>query len=136
MSENAKKKPIENKSAIIAMAVMVSLAVLCLIVHSVMKPKPEEGSKRITVEVTHRDETVNTFEINTDEKYLYDAMRQENLIGDLEDGYFTTVDGEAADSDAQEWWGYTKGGEYVSYGVGECVIYDGDHFEFTFNIGW
>ena len=50
--------------------------------------------------------------------------------------YVLTVDGETVDEANQEWWGYTKGGEMVEYGVDMCPIADGEHYEFTLNVGW
>ena len=79
------------------------------------------------------------FTIQTDAEYLGDAMKQEGLL-DGEDGpyglYVLTVDGETVDESEQEWWGYTKSGEQVNYGVDTCPIADGEHYEFTLNIGW
>ena len=95
--------------------------------------------KTITVEVTHSDGTTKEFTIKTDEQYLRGALDQEKLIAgtDSEYGlYVLTVDGETVNEENQEWWGYTKSGEYVDVGVDSCEIADGDHYEFTFNVGW
>ncbi len=70
---------------------------------------------------------------------LRGALDQEKLIAgtDSEYGlYVLTVDGETVNEENQEWWGYTKSGEYVDVGVDSCEIADGDHYEFTFNVGW
>ena len=128
----------ENKSkksviAIIVLLVLVATAAICW---QSFKPKAVHGVKNIVVEVNHKDGSTNVFEIATDSEYLYDAMKQENLIGELENGMFEMVDGEYVDSANEEWWGYTKSGEYVSVGLSECVIEDGDHYEFNFNIGY
>ena len=67
------------------------------------------------------------------------CLKQEGLL-DGEDGpyglYVLAVDGETVDESEQEWWGYTKSGEQVNYGVDTCPIADGEHYEFTLNIGW
>ena len=120
-------------SAVIVLIVLIAAAVLCLFA---FKPDTVSGSKEIAVQITHKDGSVNTYEFTTEALYLYDALAEQGLIGELVDGYFTEVDGENAQTGDQEWWGYTKFGEYVNYGVSECVIEDGDQYEFTFNIGW
>ena len=66
-------------------------------------------------------------------------LEQENLITGSESEYglfVETVDGETADSDAQEWWCFTKGGEMLMTGVDDTVIADGEHYEVTFTVGW
>ena len=84
----------------------------------------------------NKDGSVNTYEIETEQEHLYDALAEKGLVGKLESGYFIELDGETAVTEDEEWWGYTRSGEYVNYGVGECVIKDGEHYEFTFNVGW
>jgi len=125
-----------NKRSLIAVAVLLVLVIAAVSCWLIFSPDAVEGQKNIVVQITHKDGTVNTYNISTQEEYLYDAMKEEGIIGDLTDGYFTVVDGETADTEAQEWWGYTKSGEYVSYGASECIIEDGEHYEFTFNVGW
>lgn len=126
----------KNKKPLIAVLALVLLLAVAIGCWFAFAPQGVEGEKHITVEVTHKDGSLNTYEIETTEMYLYDAMKAEGLVGELADEYFVTLDGETADTAGEEWWGYTKSGEYVSYGVGQCVIEDGDHYEFTFHVGW
>ena len=123
-------------AAVIALIVLVAVAVFCWLAFS---PDAVAGGKTITVDVTHKDGTTNTYEITTDAEFLRGAMEQEGLIAgtDGEYGmYVMTVDGETVDEANQEWWGYTKAGEQVNYGVDSCPIIDGEHYEFTLNVGW
>lgn len=129
----------KNKKTLIAVLVLVLLVVVAVICYATFGPKSVEGSKTITVDVTHADGTTNTFTISTDAEFLRGALEQENLISGTESDYglyVLTVDGETVDESNQEWWGYTQSGEMVNYGVDTCPIVDGDHFEFTFNVGW
>ena len=129
----------KNKKSIIAFALLLiflAAAVTCWILFT---PKAVAGEKTVTVDVTHKDGQTNTFVLQTDAEYLGAAMQAEGLLfgNDSPYGiYILTIDGETVNEDNQEWWGYTKSGEYVEYGVDSCVIADGDHYEFTFNIGW
>ena len=81
----------------------------------------------------------NEFVIHTDAEYLRGAMEEKDLVAGEESQYglyMLTVDGETVDESNQEWWGYTKSGEMVNYGIDTCPIADGDHYEFTLNVGW
>ena len=122
--------------AAIVLLVFVAAAATCWFLFT---PKAVEGSKTVTVDVTHKDGTTNIFELHTDAEYLGDAMKEEEILDGI-DGefglYVLTVDGETVDESNQEWWGYTKSGEMVNYGVDTCPIENGDHYEFTFNVGW
>ena len=129
----------KNKKTVIAIVVLVAFIAVAGACWFAFGPKAMAGSKTITVDVTHKDGSVKTFVIKTDAEYLRGAMEQESLLlgNESEYGlYVLTVDGETVDEANQEWWGYTKSGEMVNYGVDSCPIMDGDHYEFTLNIGW
>lgn len=99
----------------------------------------QTGEKTITVLVTHVDGTEKTFTVTTEAETLRQALENEGLLSGTEAAYglwITTVDGYTADDSKQEWWGYTKGGEYVETGVDSTYIADGDTYEFTLNTGW
>ena len=122
--------------AVVALVLFVAVATACWLA---FKPETVAGSKNITVDIVHGDGTVKTVEIKTDAEFLRGAMEQENLISGNESEYglyILTVDGETVDETKQEWWGYTKSGEQVNYGIDACPIADGEHYEFTFNVGW
>ena len=121
----------------IAIAVLVVLVAALVACWFAFKPKAVQGSKNIAVKVNHKDGTTNVFKISTDAEYLYDAMKQEDLVGELENGMFDTVDGEKADSSNEEWWGYyDKAGTLVNVGLAECAIKDGDEYTFVINVGY
>ena len=129
----------KNKKPLVAVVVLVLLVAVAVVCWLLFSPDAVAGSKTITVDVTHKDGNTNTFEIRTDAEYLRGALEQEKLVAG-EDGpygmYILTVDGETVDESNQEWWGYTKSGEMVDYGIDTCPIVDGDHYEFTLNVGW
>lgn len=129
----------KNRKAIAAVVILLLLVAVASVCWFVFRPRPAEGVKTITVDVTHSDGTVNTFEIKTNAAYLRGALEEARLVEGRETEYglyVLTVDGETADEDNQEWWGYTKAGAYVEYSVDACVIADGDRYEFTFHVGW
>ena len=129
----------KNKKTILAVAALVVLIVIAVACWLAFSPESVEGGKSITVDITHGDGTTKTFQISTDAEFLRGALEQENLVAGLDSEYgmyILTMDGETVDESNQEWWGYTKSGEQVNYGIDTCPIADGDHFEFTFNVGW
>lgn len=125
-----------NKKTFIALTILTVLVIAAILCWFAFKPTAVDGTKIITVEITHKDGQTNSYELETQVQYLYDALSESGIIGELKDGFFTELDGETADGTNEEWWGYTKSGEYVNYGVADCVITDGDHYEFTFHVGW
>ena len=101
--------------------------------------KAEADEVTITVSVTHADGSEKEFVITTEALNLREALEQENLVQGDESEYglfVTTVDGEGTDSDKQEWWCFTKGGEMMMTGVDDTLIADGDHYEIVFTVGW
>ena len=129
----------KKKQGLIALGLFVLLVIGSLAVYSRLVPKTQEGSKTITVNVDHLNGDDTTFTVSTDAEYLRAALEQEGLIAGVEAEYglwLTTVDGETADEDAQQWWGYDVNGEFALYGVDEQVVTDGDVYDFTLNVGW
>lgn len=119
--------------------VLVALIAVMLGIYLNSRPETNAGSKNIVVEVRIPEEDSNEFKINTDAEYLREALDEINLIKGDESAYgffITEVNGRTANSDNQEWWLITKGGEDVMVGVNDIVISDGDHYELTLVIGY
>lgn len=95
--------------------------------------------KNITVTVVHKDGSSKDFPIAASGETLREALEQEKLIEGEEGQYglfITAADGETANSDNQEWWCVTKGGEQVNTGVDGVKIADGDKYELTLTVGY
>ena len=128
-----------KKSTLILYCLIVTLLVGAFTVWRAYKHTAQEGSKTITVNVDHLEGTDTTYTVSTDAEYLRAALEEESLIDGVEAEYglwLATVDGETADEDAQQWWGYDVNGEFALYGVDEQVVTDGDVYDFTLNVGW
>jgi len=128
-----------KKQGIIALIILVVLAAGCYTAYHFLAPKAMEGNKTITVFIDHINGEDKTLTIKTDADYLRGVLEQDGLVDgtDSDFGLFiTAIDGETADDGKQQWWGYTKSGEYVETGVDQTVIKDGDSFEFTLNEGY
>ena len=121
---------------------LIALVVLCLaafIIGKLVLPAVNAGSKNITVNVKHGDESTKTFKYKTDAEYLGEVLLEKKLIEGTESQYglyVTTVDGETADESKQQWWGYDVNSEMAMVGVDQQPVADGDVYDFTLNTGW
>ncbi len=132
-SENLMKREIK------LLFVLILLACLLVSTWFVLRPVPLEGKKIITVRVVHLNGEEKEFRIGTDALYLRRALEDEGLIAGVESSYgmwVQTVDGETADEDLQQWWGYDVNGEYAVNGVDSQTVSDGDVYVFTLNTGY
>ena len=139
-----------NKTAIIAVAILLVLVVGMIIAYFALRPTPAlspvqeaepAAASGITIGVTirHADGSEKELSITTEAANLRGALEQENLVqGDVSEyGLFvTTVDGEFADTAKTEWWCFTKGGDMLPTGVDDTLIADGEHYEIVFTVGW
>lgn len=123
----------KSTKAILAVVIVAVLAVGAFLCWKFLMPKPVDGAKTVTVEITHADETKKTVELHTDAQYLWDAMDEEGLIDGTDGEYgkwVTTVDGEVADEANGNYWMFTKGGEWVETSCDTTPIADGESYEF------
>lgn len=128
-----------KRRTLILYCLLIALLTGAFAVWQTYKPKAQEGSKTITVNIDHLEGEDKTYTICTDEEYLRGALEQENLIEGTEGEYglyVLTVDGETADETKMQWWGYDVNGTLAEYGVDGQVVTDGDVYDFTLNIGW
>lgn len=128
------------KSILVAVGVLLLAAAMIAAYFTFVK-KPVEGSKTIEISITHKDGAEKKFTLHTDAQYLLDAIKEydEDLLQGEQAQYglyIKTIDGYTCNETAQEWWGYTKSGEYVETGVELTPIYDGDSYEFKLNVGY
>ena len=132
----------ENRKTIIAVIILAVLVAAAVLVWVFFGPDRDTDSfdKTISVTVVHGDGSQKDFSIDTGEEYLRGALEQESLVeGDEgEFGLFiSSVDGETADTDAQQWWCINDGsGEMLMTGVDDTVIHDGDAFQIVLTTGY
>lgn len=129
----------KNTKLIIAAAAIVAVLAILAGVWYFTRPKTSEGSKSITVEVVHKDESTKTFTYKTDEEYLGKLLQDEGLISG-EDGdyglYITEVDGEAAVYETDSaYWAFYQNGEYANQGIDLTPITDGDTYSLVYTVG-
>ena len=124
----------KTRNIIIAVAVLLVLVIGALVIYNANKPAAQEGGKKLTVTVVHGDGSSKDFAIATDAEFLRGALEEQSLIEGSDSEY--GMDGETVDSDQQQWWCFTKGGEMLMTGVDTTPIADGEHYEITFTTGW
>ena len=129
----------KNGKLIIAAVAVLVLAAVFAGVWAVTRPAASQGTKTITVEVVHKDESSKTFTYHTDAEYLGEVLQAEGLVkGDPGDYglYITEVDGEAAVYETDgAYWAFYQGGEYANQSVDQTPINDGDAFSLVYTVG-
>ena len=102
-------------------------------------PETAEGSKTVTVAVTHADGSMAEFTYQTELEYLGELLQQEGLISGSAGDYglfVETVDGETVDyAKNQSWWRLTCNGEDAATGADSVVLHDGDQYGWFYTIG-
>lgn len=119
---------------ILGVSGVVVLIAALVAVWMIFGAKPQEGAKKITIEVINSADESTIYELNTDAEYLRQAMDEaEGLTYDGTEGEFgimiSTVNGEVADYNVNgAYWGFYVNGEYCNYGIDTQPVLDGDAF--------
>ena len=124
---------------------IVAAAVFCVLAFGLWHlwqsslPETAEGSKTVTVEVTHADGSTVAFTYQTDLEYLGELLQQEGLISGSAGDYglfVETVDGESVDyAKNQSWWRLTCNGEDAATGADAAILHAGDHYGWFYTAG-
>lgn len=118
--------------------VLAALLVVFGVVYSMTRPPVAAGSKTITIEVVHKDESKKTFPCKTDAEYLADVLVGEGIVEDNQDQYgllIQEVDGErAVYEEDQSYWSIMQNGEYAQLGASSLPIYDGDVITLVYTV--
>ncbi len=128
----------KNRKTLWIAIALVLVAALMAGAYFLFMPKGAVGAKTVAVQIV-RGESSKTIAIHTDEATLRAALEQEKLIAGDESEYglfVKTVDGYTVNDENQEWWSFTKNGEFLTTGVDTTPIADGDHFEVTLTVGY
>ena len=128
-----------TKKVILAVVALVAVIAVLFSVYWFTKGKTSAGSKTITIDVIHKDESVKTFTEKTEREFLGQVLADRKIVEGEEGPYglfITTVDGEVADDGNQEWWCLTKDGGQVNTSADQTPIADGDKYELTLTVGY
>ncbi len=125
----------KNKKLILSVIALVAVVAILAGVYFATRPSVSQGSKEITITVVHKDGSEKVFTYRTDEEYLDKVLLAEGLIpeGNIVDGMFTIVDGEAASWEAdQAYWALYIGEEYATSGICDTPVADGASFKLVY----
>lgn len=126
-----------NKKGLWLAVIVVALAIAAFLVWKFALPTANEGAKTLNIDITHLDGSTVEKELHTDAETLWDAMYEAKLIDGTDSDYgkwVTTVDGEVADEANNQYWLFTKGGEWVDTGCDSTYIADGESYEFFIEV--
>lgn len=125
---------------ILALALVAVLIASLALIYVTYSEKAADGEKSITIEVVMSDETSTVYELDTDAKYLVEAMEEaEGLTFEGEEGPYgysvNVINGETADlNSGTAYWGFFVNGEYCNYGVSQQPVEDGDRFSIVYTV--
>ena len=128
----------KKKVALLACLFIAVVAVFAAIFFA-LRPTGTKGAKSFTLEVILADGSSTEHKVSTDAEFVGEALLTEGLIDGSTGEYglfITTVNGVTANSENQEWWCLTVGGEEWMYGIDQTPVTDGEHYELTLMVGW
>ena len=117
---------------------LVVLIAAFAIVYGVLREKPVEGSKEITIEVVNQAEESEVYELKTDAGFLRQAMEEaeglEFFGEESEYGMMVeVVNGESAVFDKDgAYWSFMVNGELCNNGIDTQPVEDGDEFQIVY----
>lgn len=137
MNEETKKQG--NKKLLIGGILLALLIVCFLAVYFIFVPKVAEGSKSITVTVVDDNKAETAYSIDTDAKFLGEAVEGvEGLDIQGTQGdyglYIEAINGLSAvsGSDSGTYWAIYVNGEYGQFSLDTQPVTDGDTYSFVY----
>lgn len=120
-------------------SILMLVFLLCFSLSACNFRKNEEKTeKNITVKVIW-EENEKEINLSTNEKYLGEVLKKENIIKGEQGQYglfVKSVNGIEANAEIEQWWCFTKGDEPIMTGVDLIEIADGDLFKITLKEGY
>lgn len=128
----------KQKKTLLALGGLCLAALMMLAAWHFTRPEASAGLKHITVEVEHKDDSLNTFTYDTDAEYLGAFLLEQGLIRGSEGAYglyVETVDDETADYSVDgSWWQLLCNGESASTGADSVVLEDGSTYTWVYTV--
>ena len=138
VKERGRNMKSNTKKVILGAGILVVLFAIVLTMFIVLREKPTDGEKSITIEVVNSAQQSTIYELDTDAQYLRQAMEEaDGLTFDGDEGEYgmmvMTVNGETADYNVdQSYWSFYVNGEYCNYGIDTQPVADGDAFKIVY----
>lgn len=128
-----------KNSFIVLFSILLILVCTIFGLHYLTPPKASGEVVDFTFVVCHADGSTKEFDLESDEQYLGEALSDEGLISGEESSFglfVTTVDGETADPNNEEWWLFMKGEDSLTNGVDTEPLVEGSLYKAVFTIGY
>ena len=125
-----------SKKTWIALVGMIVVIALLVGVYFLTRPETQKGDKHFTITVVHSDGTEKTFDCDTDEEFLDQALLQEGIITGHDDVYGLVID--TADGEEAIWerdsayWSLYIGDAYATTGISQTPVEDGAHYKLVY----
>lgn len=141
MFERGKK--MKNKKPFLWLIGLVAAALIMFGLWKGLSPKPQEGSKSVTVEVVDDKGETKTYQEKTDAEYLSQLMDEMKADGDFayegstgEYGlYIISINDITPDYEKDgAYWSIYVNGEYGQYGADQQPLTDGDTYRFAYEV--
>ena len=135
------QKLLKQSRVLVVLMLLVALSLIACNkanIHKESKTSTPTGKYNVTLEVVDDKGEKITYDIHTDAKLLFDAIKTtEGLTLDGEVGdygyYITAVNGITADYDKdQAYWAFYVNGEYAQTSIDTQPIADGDAFRLVY----
>jgi hypothetical protein len=138
---NTKANTKKKSTAVVAAVIVIALIAVFAIIYHFASPKPTEGAKTLTIEVTDNNAETTTYEVHTDAEYLRQAMEETEGLTfsgteSAEYGMMVdTVNGLTADySKDSSYWAFYVDGEYCNYGIDSQPVNDGETYQIVYTV--
>ena len=128
----------KNKKVFLGAGILAVLLAVFAIAYGAFREKPVEGMKEITIEVINQADETKEYELETDAKFLREAMEEtEGLTFSGQEGDYgmmvEVVNGESAVYDKDKaYWSFMVNGEICNNGIDTQPVEDGDAFQIIY----
>ena len=127
----------KNKKVIFAALALVLVIALMAGLYLTTRPQTQQGSKKVTIVIVHKDGTEKKLEYATDLEYLADLLQEKELAtGYTSEEYGFTI--ESVDGVTTDWnvdgayWALYEGDTYATTSASGIVLTDGGLYKLVY----
>ena len=127
----------KNTKIILAIVALVAAIAIFIGIYMAVRPKAQEGSKQITIQIVYADGTSKSHEYRTDAQFLSELLLEKELVTGYtsEEFGFTieSVDGITLDwSKDGAYWALYVGEEYATVSAAGIALADGGVYKLVY----
>lgn len=127
----------KNTKIILAIVALMAVIAIFIGIYMAVRPKAQEGSKQITIQIVYADGTSKSHEYRTDAQFLSELLLEKELVTGYtsEEFGFTieSVDGITLDwSKDGAYWALYVGEEYATVSAAGIALTDGGVYKLVY----